>query len=87
MLVFALHVRHKKILCNQQPATSMNDVLYISREQELLACLRDAQFAAAIGNIDSVLKMQANIYQLLSEIVGEQTQQVLRLWTVPLHKE
>ncbi|OQX03405.1 MAG: hypothetical protein BWK73_39650 [Thiothrix lacustris] len=65
----------------------MNDVLYISREQELLACLRDAQFAAAIGNIDSVLKMQANIYQLLSEIVGEQTQQVLRLWTVPLHKE
>ena len=58
----------------------MNDVLYISREQELLACLRDAQFAAARGDIDSVLKMQAKVYLLLSAIIGEQTQQVLRLY-------
>ena len=68
---------------NQQPATSMNDVLYISREQELLACLRDAQFAAAVGNIDGVLRMQAKTYAVLSEIAGEQTQQVLRLCYMP----
>ncbi|MDD5395030.1 MAG: hypothetical protein PHE17_18580 [Thiothrix sp.] len=56
----------------------MIDEPYSSREQKLLACLREAQAAAAVGNVDGVLRMQADAYNVLSGIVGNQTQQVLK---------
>jgi len=52
--------------------------LYASREQELLAYLREAQAAAAVGNVDGVLRTQAKVYAVLVDIIGDQTQQVLR---------
>ncbi|GEM_PF-7031385 len=57
----------------------MDDVQYLSREQELLAYLREAERAATAGDIRSMLKMQAKIHHILMDIIGNQTQLAFRV--------
>lgn len=52
---------------------------YTRREQELLEHLREAQIAATVGDLRGVLDAQAKVHAILSRIIGEQTQQVLRI--------
>ncbi|MDX9987391.1 MULTISPECIES: hypothetical protein [Thiothrix] len=52
---------------------------YTRREQVLLEHLREAQIAATVGDLPGVLDAQSKVYATLSSIIGEQTQQVLRV--------
>ncbi|MDD5395341.1 MAG: hypothetical protein PHE17_20140 [Thiothrix sp.] len=62
---------------NRQPPT--NDGLYSHLEQILLDCLRKAQAAAQVGDLETTLRMQASFYAALPEIIGRQTQKVLQV--------
>ena len=64
---------------NQQPTTNMDDVQYLSREQELLAYLREAERAATVGDIRGMLEMQAKVHSILMGIIGNQTQWAFRV--------
>lgn len=52
---------------------------YASREQELLAYLREAERAASAGEIGDMLKIQARLHSILMGIIGNQTQQAFRV--------
>lgn len=51
---------------------------YASREQELLAHLREAERAATAGELGSMLEMQARLHNILIAIIGNQTQRAVR---------
>lgn len=57
----------------------MDDVQYLSREQELLAYLREAERAATVGDIRGMLEMQAKVHSILMGIIGNQTQWAFRV--------
>lgn len=58
---------------------------YASREQELLAYLREAERASTSGDIGGMLKMQAKVHNSLISIIGNQTQRAFRVAYSPRH--